>query len=491
LSFAGISSWLIGSEFLKTGIAMKTNRVLDRLYILSMGPPCSQVPTGVLLNAELDDKEILSNHIQNIFTEHGVLNAKFGASSIMNILRLAVSLFRNNAMIEDWFKRFTTKFGTPGMFEQLIEREVDSNFEWTPEHEDEVFGAPESVENSIYADFRNACRSVMRRSVEMAGVNLEDLQSPMECLSANGALRNDPFYPPSIADASYLHSQVHGNATSDGFYGEGHSTFPDDQCHKNYGKDLLLWRRSSSRKRILDNFKSQTGARWVLDASTKLSMSPEFDMNGTYVDCALQKEAYPPLKCMTGLLQGLFAARMVKRMFAQIAVVTTPTMFHLRASSWSFGAASITIVLDGKIHPFSPPYPLDFLIHFMPDSKERQVAGSFHRETKSDGQVVGSAVFVFTSGMHVSKESLFRIVPLFLKSVPEAFYKLVCLKQFSKRNGFLTLTHYDFLFPIDFEIDLTLSFDSWTTDAGIVKYLALIEEDRFTLVQKLNHDLLF
>lgn len=85
----------------------------------------------------------------------------------MRILGFSVSLYRNNGMIGNWFKKFTTLLGTNEMFEKIYKRETDSNFEWTPEHEDGMF-----TEQSIYAEFRTACRSIMRRAVEMSGLKV-------------------------------------------------------------------------------------------------------------------------------------------------------------------------------------------------------------------------------------------------------------------------------------------------------------------------------
>lgn len=74
----------------------------------------------------------------------------------------------------------------------MNKHEKDLKFEWTIAHEDEIFGVSKSVEQSIYAGFRNVCRSIMLHAVGMAGMNLKDLKSAMESLSANGALRNNP-----------------------------------------------------------------------------------------------------------------------------------------------------------------------------------------------------------------------------------------------------------------------------------------------------------
>jgi len=307
----------------------------------------------------------------------------------------------------------------------------------------------------------------------------------MECLSANGALRNNPFHPPNIADSKYLHFQIHHTENSSGLYGEDCTEFPNENTHKRYAKDLLLWRRKSCRQLIIDRLQSQTDEKIFNKPTSKVN--PEFDLNGIYIDLALRDEAYPPMKTLIGRLHGAFASRVAKQMFSEIICVTTPEVFHLRGSSWSLGGAGFTVTLDGKLRPFRPPFSFEAFQRLLPKLAERfvhpQIVGSVRWKTKPEEQ--SSIVTVIDTQIRVTKDWLAFVLDNF-KQKHEA-YKLILVSQFIKHSDTMKIIHYDFAFPLDYRVDLILPFDAWMNDPALFKHLVLVEQDVFIQVQQIEN----
>lgn len=284
-----------------------------------------------------------------------------------------------------------------------------------------------------------------------------------------------PFYPPSVADGNYLYIQIHGRKARSNVYGSGLREFPSKACHKKYAKDLLLWQRIVCRKLVVD--RSKLDEHWLKSCSSPFKVSPEFGMNGTFLDSALQEEAFPAMKSILGKLHGPFAARIANQMFAEVTILTTPHAFRIRGKYWGLGAAGVTVPLDGKSHPFVSPFPLEHLKFIL--GRDQQMVGTFNRTANPNGDLVGSVIIVIDAGIQINKEWISNLVPKFAEKISQKVYKLVQIKQFSKISNSMQLTHFDYLFPLDFQADINLTFDVWMNDPVLSNHLAFVEQDLF------------
>jgi len=317
--------------------------------------------------------------------------------NINTLSEAVLSLGRNNEGFSSVYKRWSSPEALK-VLKQQFRQESDPNFEWTAAREDETYNEKYphlNTEISIFAEVRNCFRKLILNALTMSELDLKVFSEPMELAARHGVLSPDPYYPPKLREAAFIHMQIYGTTKNleKQDYGARRKRFKNLEQQRAYAKDLLMLKRGVFRRLLCSRIAMEQRSEDMFSHGNPVP--PAWDINGSWLNMDLKAVKDEKnlgiaraLHIVMGLGFGSFFAKLFYTMLTKLDFKINEKTFLIQGEKVMFANPRITVPMDGRPAPFTPPIPLPMV----PFVQEKQVVGFFSVEPDGRTHVVNWVV---------------------------------------------------------------------------------------------------
>mmetsp|Transcript_19064 Transcript_19064/g.31217 ORF Transcript_19064/g.31217 Transcript_19064/m.31217 type:complete len:863 (+) Transcript_19064:435-3023(+) len=359
--------------------------------------------------------------LREVLKEHGTVKddayIQQIIDSINSISECTLKMGRNNAGFASVYKRWSSPDGLRRLKQQIL-KEQDLNFTWTREHEDETYNVEnpsENVEDSIYAQVRHNFRRLVLQACSFTNTDLRMFEEPMLLAAKYGVLCPDPYYPPKLRDAAFIHLQLYGNLDKlpERDYGARAKMFASPEQQREFAKDLLVFKRGIFRRLICNRIIQEQKNKHLTDPNCA-PIAPEYDVNGVWLAMdplegsqAAEKMYHGMTQMMSGMTGsplGPFFFRLFHSMFSKMDITITSKAIRLEGQKVLLADPTLIVPLSGPPMAFRAPLPLPMETM----SGERLVMGFTAYEAENNLHTINIVLGGAAMPQHFAKLMSFR-----------------------------------------------------------------------------------